>query len=53
MLPVAPIELAEFLLGASQADLESFDLAEPAFGEDGALDESVQVGGPGRTNGSR
>ena len=31
MLPVAPIELAELLLGASQADLESFNLAEPAF----------------------
>ncbi|TDD06802.1 hypothetical protein E1292_14685 [Nonomuraea deserti] len=31
MLPVAPIELAELFLGASQADLESFDLAEPAF----------------------
>ena len=31
MLPVAPIELAELLLGASQADLETFDLAEPAF----------------------
>ncbi|MEV5535220.1 hypothetical protein AB0L13_00055 [Saccharopolyspora shandongensis] len=31
MLPVAPIELAEFLLSASQADLQAFDLAEPAF----------------------
>ncbi|WP_329430623.1 hypothetical protein OG339_22245 [Streptosporangium sp. NBC_01495] len=31
MLPVAPIEPAELLLGASQADLESFNLAEPAF----------------------
>ncbi|MFJ9821140.1 hypothetical protein ACIRU3_38980 [Streptomyces sp. NPDC101151] len=31
MLPVAPIELAELLLGASQADLETLDLAEPAF----------------------
>ncbi|MFG2629180.1 hypothetical protein [Streptomyces sp. NPDC048473] len=31
MLPVALIELAELLLGASQADLETFDLAEPAF----------------------
>lgn len=31
VLPVAPIELAELLLGASQADLETFDLAEPAF----------------------
>ncbi|GAA0920789.1 hypothetical protein GCM10009576_024930 [Streptomyces rhizosphaericus] len=31
MLPVAPIELAELLFGASQADLETFDLAEPAF----------------------
>ncbi|MFJ5902016.1 hypothetical protein ACIQFZ_43535 [Streptomyces sp. NPDC093064] len=31
MLPVAPIELAELLLGASQADLETFDFAEPAF----------------------
>lgn len=30
VLPVAPIELAE-LLGASQADLETLDLAEPAF----------------------
>ncbi|WP_411135662.1 hypothetical protein [Streptomyces sp. C10] len=28
---MAPIELAELLLGASQADLETFDLAEPAF----------------------
>ncbi|MGW7018062.1 hypothetical protein ACWGGS_01560 [Streptomyces decoyicus] len=32
MLPVAPIEPAELLLGAGQADLETFDLAEPAFG---------------------
>ncbi|MFB7109188.1 hypothetical protein [Streptomyces sp. NPDC056291] len=31
MLPVGLIELAELLLGASQADLETFDLAEPAF----------------------
>ncbi|MER0477808.1 hypothetical protein ABR737_05480 [Streptomyces sp. Edi2] len=31
MLPVAPIELAELLLGASLADLETFDFAEPAF----------------------
>ncbi|MER6948687.1 hypothetical protein ABT294_32170 [Nonomuraea sp. NPDC000554] len=31
MLPVAPIELAELLLDASQTDLETFDLAEPAF----------------------
>lgn len=31
MRPVAPIELAELLPGASQADLETFDLAEPAF----------------------
>ncbi|MEK8146663.1 hypothetical protein NKH18_51515 [Streptomyces sp. M10(2022)] len=31
MLPVAPFELAELLLGASQADLETLDLAEPAF----------------------
>lgn len=31
MLPVAPVELAELLLGASRADLETFDLAEPAF----------------------
>ena len=31
MLPVAPIELAELLLGAGQADLETFDLAESAF----------------------
>ena len=30
-LPVAPIELAELLLGDGQADLETFDLAEPAF----------------------
>ncbi|MET9074703.1 hypothetical protein [Streptomyces sp. NPDC004232] len=30
-LPVAPIELAELLLGADEADLETFDLAEPAF----------------------
>jgi hypothetical protein len=31
MLPVAPIELADLLLSASQADLETFDLAEPTF----------------------
>lgn len=31
LLPVAPSELAELLLGASQADLETFDFAEPAF----------------------
>ncbi|WP_328741671.1 hypothetical protein OG436_04660 [Streptomyces caniferus] len=31
MLPVAQTELAELLLGASQADPETFDLAEPAF----------------------
>jgi hypothetical protein len=31
MLPVAPAALAEFLLSASQADLQTFDLAEPAF----------------------
>lgn len=31
MLPVAPIELAELLLGASQADPKSFDLPEPAL----------------------
>ncbi|MER5615203.1 hypothetical protein [Streptomyces sp. NPDC002215] len=31
MLPVAPVELAELLLGASQAGLATFDLAEPAF----------------------
>ncbi|WP_063767866.1 hypothetical protein [Streptosporangium roseum] len=31
MLPVAPIELAELFLGASQADAEPFCLAEPAF----------------------
>ncbi|AQW56511.1 hypothetical protein SHXM_09974 [Streptomyces hygroscopicus] len=31
MLPVAPIELAELLLSASQTDLETLDLAEPAF----------------------
>jgi len=31
MLPVAPIELVELLLSASQADLETFDRAEPAF----------------------
>ncbi|MGW2025281.1 hypothetical protein [Streptomyces decoyicus] len=31
ILPVASIELAELLLGASQADLEAFDLAKPAF----------------------
>jgi len=30
MPPVAPIELAELLLGASQADLDTFDLAERA-----------------------
>ncbi|MCX5112527.1 hypothetical protein OOK13_29435 [Streptomyces sp. NBC_00378] len=28
---MAPIELAELLLGAGQAGLETFDLAEPAF----------------------
>lgn len=32
MLPVAPIEPAELLLGAGQADPETFDLAEPASG---------------------
>jgi hypothetical protein len=42
MLPVAPIELAELLLGASQADLESFNLAEPAFAF-GLGDAGVQV----------
>ncbi|MFI8992444.1 hypothetical protein ACIG63_47305, partial [Streptomyces antimycoticus] len=31
ILPMAPIELVELLLGASQADLETFDLAEPTF----------------------
>jgi hypothetical protein len=31
LLPVAPIELEGLLLGAGQADLETFDLAEPAF----------------------
>lgn len=31
MLSVAPIEPAELLLGAGEADLEPFDLAEPAF----------------------
>lgn len=31
LLRVAPIELAELVLGTSQADLETFDLAEPAF----------------------
>lgn len=31
MLPVAWFELAELLLGASQADLETLELAEPAF----------------------
>ncbi|EMF56261.1 MULTISPECIES: hypothetical protein [Streptomyces] len=31
MLPVASIALTELLLSASQADLENFDLAEPAF----------------------
>jgi hypothetical protein len=31
MLPVAPAALAEFLLSASQADLQTFDLAELAF----------------------
>jgi hypothetical protein len=39
VLPVAPIELAELLLGASQTDLETLDLAEPAhplgFGDSG------------------
>ncbi|MET8746631.1 hypothetical protein [Streptomyces sp. NPDC004728] len=30
MLPVAPVELTELLLGASQAGLATFDL-EPAF----------------------
>lgn len=32
MLPVAPIELAKLLPSASQTDLETLDLAEPAFG---------------------
>ncbi|MBL1119862.1 hypothetical protein JK364_47315 [Streptomyces sp. 110] len=31
MLPVAPIEPAELLLGARRANLETFDLAEPAL----------------------
>ncbi|MEU0645954.1 hypothetical protein [Streptomyces umbrinus] len=31
LLPAALIELTELLLGASQADLETFDLAAPAF----------------------
>ncbi|MFD0337186.1 hypothetical protein ACFVH0_00565 [Streptomyces sp. NPDC127117] len=31
MLPVAPIKLTRLLIGAGQADLETFDLAEPAF----------------------
>jgi hypothetical protein len=31
MLRMAPIELVELLLGANQADLETVDLAEPAF----------------------
>ena len=31
MLPVAPVELAEFLLSANQADLQAFNLAKPAF----------------------
>jgi hypothetical protein len=31
VLPVAPIEPAELLLGAGQTDLETLDLAEPAF----------------------
>lgn len=54
MLPVAPIELAELLLGSSHADLETFDLAEPAFrlgvGDSGDqvvadLGKPCQVGG--------
>ena len=28
---VAPFDLGEFVFGAGEADLESFDLAEPAF----------------------
>lgn len=31
ILPVAPIELTELLLSTSQADLETYDLAEPTF----------------------
>ncbi|WP_432043217.1 hypothetical protein [Streptomyces cadmiisoli] len=31
VLPVAPVEPAELLLNAVQADLETFALAEPAF----------------------
>lgn len=31
VLLVFPIELAELLLGAGEADRETFDLAEPAF----------------------
>jgi len=51
-----PVELAEFLLGAGEADLESFDLAGPAFalgfGDPGGevvadLGEAVALGGVG------
>jgi hypothetical protein len=60
MLPVAPIELAELLLSASQADLETFDLAEPAFrlGFGGSGDQVVaDLGkpcpvGPGQVGGA-
>ncbi|SEH00861.1 hypothetical protein SAMN05444920_11850 [Nonomuraea solani] len=42
--PVALIELAELLVIASQADLESFNLAEPsfAFGLGNAGDEEEE-----------
>ena len=39
MLPVAPVELAEFLLSASQADLQAFDLA--AQRNDSSIDRAA------------
>ncbi|MCO8303733.1 hypothetical protein [Streptomyces sp. RKCA744] len=42
-LPVAPNEPAELLLGASQAGLETFDRAEPAF-RLGCGDSGIAVG---------
>ena len=52
----APVELCELVLGAGEADLESFDLAEPAlafgFGDAGDqvvadLEQAVPLGGVG------
>ncbi len=53
-MSVASVDLREFVFGASQADLESFDLAEPAltfgFGDAGGqvvadLEQPLPLGG--------